>query len=509
MPNDKEKVYTIKSDIASVSTFADNIDLLYKDLKKKESSFSFGKNNYSEALKELDNLRKITRGYADKGTDLTTEELNECKRELIKVENLTDKYLNERNNSKESSRSTSMRGLKRIITDVKQGIDDEFERIEEEKYYNDENLYKNVADIDKEKIIEVVNDKLKVYHELNPNSEASGNNSFYGEKYKDHNSRVKAGDYSLNRTAGISVSILALAATGKYTVDELMDNSKLVEEKAEMFDKVATAMKNSSDPENQKWIAEQIYNGRNVTEKLIEKEAKTIDYSDPDILNNKKYCQLLHLADAQFDAWQEMSHCEKEIFELAKKDHPEMKSWKDYRDWWTERDSPLLATVQNIRILEQGFQGVLDNVDNISISILDSINMSVCAINTVNRKLNQKQKESPDVPFIEWFETNDKETLASFGAASVETIRKLKFVDDIPSMKKGFLLSSLKGKLSENIEVSIDREKMKMVVTGLPSELEIKKIIVEDNKEIGKQEKAPEVAPAVEEPKAEKAPEVA
>ncbi|MCR5638675.1 MAG: hypothetical protein K6F97_07540, partial [Lachnospiraceae bacterium] len=47
------------------------------------------------------------------------------------------------------------------------------------------------------------------------------------------------------------------------------------------------------------------------------------------------------------------------------------------------------------------------------------------------------------------------------------------------------------------------------VVTGLPSELEIKKIIVEDNKEIGKQEKAPEVAPAVEEPKAEKAPEVA
>ncbi len=72
---------------------------------------------------------------------------------------------------------------------------------------------------------------------------------------------MKYADYKM-RSAGVSIALFAMAATGQYTLDELMDNSKLREEKAAMFDTVVTHMKNvAPGNEHNKWLAEQIYKG--------------------------------------------------------------------------------------------------------------------------------------------------------------------------------------------------------------------------------------------------------
>ncbi|MCR5339031.1 MAG: hypothetical protein K6E75_10770 [Lachnospiraceae bacterium] len=123
-------------------------------------------------------------------------------------------------------------------------------------------------------------------------------------------------------------SLNFMLGTGKYTFEEIMDPAKCRKEKAEMFEKVANAMTHIT-PENQKWIAEQIYKAQAATEKMMQEQAQKIDFSNPDIMQDKQFVMMLHVASHQHDAWQEMSHCQKEILELAKKDHPEMNKWED------------------------------------------------------------------------------------------------------------------------------------------------------------------------------------
>ena len=103
---------------------------------------------------------------------------------------------------------------------------------------------------------------------------------------KDPAKRKKTCNYSLYRFAGISVSVFALAATGRYTLEDLMDNDKLRDEKAKMYEKVAECMYNET-PENQAWIAKQIYEGQKATNRLMTEAAKNIDFSDPNIMQNK------------------------------------------------------------------------------------------------------------------------------------------------------------------------------------------------------------------------------
>lgn len=60
---------------------------------------------------------------------------------------------------------------------------------------------------------------------------------------------------------------------------------------------------------------------------IMNEQAKLVDFSNPDIMQDKHFNMMLHMTSHQHDAWQEMKKCKEEILALAKKDHPEMKKW--------------------------------------------------------------------------------------------------------------------------------------------------------------------------------------
>ena len=158
-------------------------------------------------------------------------------------------------------------------------------------------------------------ERFKLYDQMDSLS-MENIHAFWGEKYKDPETRTAPPNgFSLPRMGGISVTVFALCNEGKYSFEDIMDPSKLHEEKQAMFDKVATMMK-ANTPESQKWLAKTIYDGQKNTEKMMDEVAKKVDFSKADITKDKTYCQMLHMSHFQFDAWQEMKHCDKEIVEM-------------------------------------------------------------------------------------------------------------------------------------------------------------------------------------------------
>ena len=52
---------------------------------------------------------------------------------------------------------------------------------------------------------------------------------------------------------------------------------------------------------------------------IMNEQAKLVDFSNPDIMQDKHFNMMLHMTSHQHDAWQEMKKCKEEILALAKR----------------------------------------------------------------------------------------------------------------------------------------------------------------------------------------------
>ena len=464
LANEKDSmdVYRIK-DLAGKKGFKEavreqtkNIDEFVNDLKKVDGWTSSP--NFKNLKNGLNELKTFSDKLNKNSKELTTNDLKKYNELVNNVGKLADTYLENKKNINSDyarSRVSAVKKIKAGINTLSEAFKDapeEFKKETEQK---------------------ILGDKYKLYDQFESVS-GDGAAAFWGEKYKDPNTRSKGeGAYSITRSAGISVSVFALANTGKYSFEDIMDPAKLHVEKQAMFDKVASAMQHPT-PESQKWIAETIYNGQKTTENMINEQAKLVDFSKADIRNDKRFCQMLHMSHIQFDAWQEMAHCQNEIMELARKDHPEMKEYNDYKEWWSGRQgtlSSLNTALCNKR--KDIVNAVSSNNYNYSGTIVQS---------TINEKmlmddLANMQKEKKDIPFSEWVTPEkSQEYFISNNLAAASVKNQVDYIANNPEDARALCAKFADGSIVKNTSISVDMSNATVTVSGFPSVDEMKKI---------------------------------
>ncbi|MBO4863661.1 MAG: hypothetical protein J5517_04810 [Eubacterium sp.] len=434
---------------------------LYKLIDGNNTWGGSKNNNYKNTLSKLKELKELSEKYAKHGMVLGEPEMVRYRSLANDVDKLAEKYLAEKTDINSPYAQKRVDGMKKLRNALKANVAP---------------LKEAAASMKEAVIKEVFGDVNKTYNETDP--WRCDNNAFYGQKYADPKTRELSNNgFSLQRSGALSISIFALAATGKYTMDELMDNSKLRAEKAAMYDTVAEHIKNSAPGnEHSKWIAEQIYKGQIATEKMIEDTAKTVDFSNPNIRQNKTFCQMLHLTLHQQDAWQEMAHCQNEIFEIAKHDHPEMNSWNDYKKWWTGRNTPLrdindaMNKQQNAAVEMMTHKENLDNTASILV-------LQGAFIKKTLKSLADLQKsEAKDKPMRDWIPREKKmENLALASAVGQQELKgKFRYLDNDPKFSQLVTKGIVDGTLLKNVEMSMDMTKGKAKITGFPSKEEMK-----------------------------------
>ena len=415
--------------------------------------------NFKNLKNGLNELKAFSEKINKSSKDINPTDLEKYQKLVDKAGELADTYLK----NKKDIKSEYARSRVRAVNRVKTGLANISVGFSE--------AYK---DLEKKKKKELFGEKYKMYDQLSY-GEHEHADTFWGEKYRSKESRTKGkGEYTVNRTAGISVSIFALANTGKYTFEDIMDPSKLQAEKQEMFDKVVTAMQNPT-PESQKWIAETIYNGQKTTENMMNEAAKKVDFAKADTSNDKTYCQMLHMSHYQFDSWQEMAHCKKEIMELVKKDHPEMTKWEEYKDWWTNRQGVMGS-------LNTAINNKRDNI--ISVAMADEANLITkvtqysISEKMIKADLAKAQTEKKDIPFVDWM---PPEKDMEYGLVDMVGYKSILAQQELlkknPEVTKALMPKFADGSILKDVSIeNISIEKGTADIKGFPGVDDLKKI---------------------------------
>ncbi|MBR1598485.1 MAG: hypothetical protein IJ661_06245 [Lachnospiraceae bacterium] len=459
---DSMEVYRIK-DLAkrvgykeAIREQAKNLDELVNDLKKVDKWTSSP--NFKNLKNGLNELKEFSDKINKSSKPLTTNDLDKYNELVDKVGKLADTYLE----NKKDINSDYARSRVNAVKKVKAGINTFGEAFKDAS-----------KEFKKEIEQKIFGDKYKLYDQMKITF-GDGAAVFWGEKYKDPKTRSNGhGGYNVTRTAGISVSVFALANTGKYSFEDIMDPAKLHDEKQAMFDKVVTAMQHPT-PESQKWIAETIYEGQKTTENMINEQAKQVDFSKADIRNDKRFCQMLNMSHLQFDAWQEMARCQNEIMELARKDHPEMKEYNDYKEWWAGRQGilgSLYTAIDNKR------DNIVDSVSRDYFLNSGKIVQSALTEKNVMDDLANMQKEKKDIPFSEWVTPEkNQEYFLSSNMAFMSVKKQVDYMVKNPEDTLALYAKFTDGSILKNTSISVDMSKAEVTVSGFPSIDELKKI---------------------------------
>ncbi|MBR4183305.1 MAG: hypothetical protein IKQ56_05730 [Lachnospiraceae bacterium] len=437
--------YGLKTlDPENVKENAKKINKMYEELSALDSKKS--PESFKELLKKLEAVRNITQKNAEKGSILNQIEAVSYMRSVEAFERQAEKYYDEAiNNSRESERLESVNKIRRHL------------------YAGSHPVSKAIDDMKIRVRNEVFGDTMKLNNDLNP-THYPYRSVFEGEKYASQKSRTGS-PYTLDRSAGISVSIMALFNTGEYSFEDIMDPEKLQTEKRQMFDQVAIRMKNPT-PENQEWIAKTIYEGQKQIERVLNEQAKKIDFENVDIATDKRFNQLMHLSAAQFDAWQEITHCKDEITKLALAEHPEMHGFEDYKKWWSDRSGPLGNIRESLGRVQEHAIDVATTVDELKSPVRSMVSEYVF-MKRFMKATADAMLNNPDTPFTQCL-SPDKvvEIRAGNGLIGEEIQKYAGAYIGKPEAAKALLNSITDGSFMLGKSFEIDFEKGKATLIG-------------------------------------------
>ncbi len=333
---------------------------------------------------------------------------------------------------------------------------------------------------------ELFGESMKVFNETNP-FDRDNFNLFIGEKYLDPSVRIrKAHDmpFSVDRSAVLSISVLALINEG-MDFETVSDPKKGIERKQAMFDKYSQLIaKGGEDAQNQ--IAQTLYTGYKNLTKMINDAAVTIDFSQPDLLQNKRYCQLLHLHAVQHDAWQELKHVQNKVVDLAKADDPQIDTYHKLTDHFKDMQSPLLGVRSELMNYREGCKFLACNrelgsaVGQISKSISDYIYSKKTEEMIAQA---QARNANTDKPFLQWFTDEEMMFDAFKGPIDPPLAEKLDKYKIVKSAELAHPLAKLisSGEFTKNIRIEGDVSANPQV-TGLPSANDIQTMLLNNAK---------------------------
>lgn len=447
---------------AGIAKNAGNIAELYSKIEKNNSRGGSKNNNYKNMMDKLKALRDYSKKLADGKEYMSSTDYASYKNLVEEVDKLAENYLDNKTNINSDyarARVKGVRELRGALSMMMKPAEATFEKVQEMK------------------IKETFGEMYKTYKDTDPWH--SPDNPFYVGKYADSNARKVNSSYTVERAAGISVTIFAMAASGKYSFEDIMDNSKLRDEKAKLAAEVIERMNNMT-PENQEWIAKQIYEGQKATEAMIEQEAKRVDFSDPNILKDKHFCQMLHMSFHQFDAWQEMKNCSEEIVALANKEHPEITTYEQFKNYWTSKDTPLLYINTSISGQMSNAYDMITAKDGLSTCAARTANTTACIKKTL-ADLAAAQKAGVDKPLRDWIpeETQMETQLIPSGIGQMPFQKLFRFIDNSPSMSKALAPMIVDGTLFKDTKLNVNFAEGKVTLENAPTEEQMKEKAIE------------------------------
>ncbi|GEM_PF-7122079 len=458
MPRNAYEIKSVKSeDFIENSLFLGEIINEFKTLINEDSP-----EELKEALKEVQELQKMSDEYAALDRDLTREEID-AYHDKARI-SVSHAFEEAERNAYQKQYGENSDKLFELIHSAGQLIDGNIAAVPdltEEFEYQDSK--------------EIVGDMFELYHRTSPNLMGSVK-VYFGQKYASQDSRSAKNSYTLSRTGGISTVMMMLAAQG-HSIDEIMDPEQLKEEKRKLFDKVAQHMKGGSK-EDQEWLAKNLCDGLDAANKLVDKAVMEIDFDKENIQNSKRFCQLMHFSGCAFDAWQETKHCEQEFHDYVLKDGgKEAVSVNDVRNMYDADLGLSLRLAYNYNALYHGTLGLKDKEGNISSSTVSRSMGYLKNIEYFTGLMNKNKVEKKDTPHSEWYGVRENADLKIYeGANNTEfSTIKYKVRGSTPEEKLSFVKVSLDKKSIRSIKAEyVEKDGLPMMnVSNMPTAMQL------------------------------------
>lgn len=168
---------------------------------------------------------------------------------------------------------------------------------------------------------------------------------FYGGDYSQLGTK---NSYSATRGAIVSISLMAMAATGKYSIEDLMDNTKFTEEKRKMGEEVVQHYLNGSH-EDQKWIAGNMIEGQKKMVGMVNDFCAKNDILADGFEQSPEFNKIVFSSELLFDTYQELDHCKDEGDEYLKETQPDApyKTTDELRGMVEDKMRPIATIVKS------------------------------------------------------------------------------------------------------------------------------------------------------------------
>ncbi len=294
--------------------------------------------------------------------------------------------------------------------------------------------------------------------------------AFYGEENLESYKRQGAKHgFSLGRTGGLSTSMMILAAKG-FTLDEIMDPTKRVQEKRQTFDEVAMHMR-KGEKEDQEWLAKNLYDGINAALKLQDETIAKIDFKTETFANSERYAKLVNFCGMIHDAWQETYHCIDELDAYAKTKDPESSAEK-FRDSVTTRQGLFAFITQNVEDFVGNATHIFRDNGEVSDHALSQRMSNLYFIDKYTQQIIRNKKT--DRPHSEWSQPADityNTQLGQFTAQKFLNVRAkfdyMEFDEQVDAAK--YMLSP---EVIRKLNVT-DKGDYDIEIKGIPSNIQL------------------------------------
>ena len=282
---------------------------------------------------------------------------------------------------------------------------------------------------------------------------------YFGKDYTEQQLGKVPCKFTIARGAGINLTnyLLMLETENgkpKYSIDDILDPSRLQEEKANTFKKVVE--KTTSG--DLKWTAEIMYEGDKVAKEYLGQLLKKVDYDNPDFAYTEEFMKALRVSEILFDIYQEEDRIPEVMFEVIKekeKDLPEDKKTKSYEEYY----------YRNIK--DRGYIDYLSECMDHTSDLLFNLNDPLAGKSNkqnftadlhseqeLAKLLKQKVKECKDKPYTEWFTMNDRNLGNGIVTASRNLVGKAQVPND--NVFAEYLPEIIKGNAFKNIKATFD-----------------------------------------------------
>ena len=516
-PWQEEPIFGAAKDEYKVNTMSrmdlkknsDQISRLYNILDSKDHWYKGSSDNFRDLMSDLKDLKKMSQELvklrADHKTITDPQKLTEKtrkERELFQRYSDLSKLVEQRANTylegkKYNVNSPYAKARFQAVTELKDILPANRESIE--KAFADE-AGKRTARIsgrrqdarslqtETKNLADWYKDKYQKYS-LNPGN-AANRKSFMGDNFSEEDLANANTVFSVKRTAAHSVAIMAMLCEkgqiggDRYSINSILDPSKLQKEKQEMFKKVMEKM-TSGKEEDKDWIAEKMVQGTEIANKKLNELLAPVNYKKSDYIYSENFTKASMLSGAMFDVWQEMDRMKDTVVKAVNKPAEKINDEKILKkvtyDEYHQRIGNERGYLDQFGVNMQRYAEAVSGLSKPEMFEIYGPQVMTFAytVNVLRDDFAKKALESSGKPYEKWFDFTEGGIGRGTMLAALDNFRS---VDISPEMLKENLPSIMNGNAFSNISRRYDPNADRKVI--LDGTLDLK--MMEQDKEFSK-----------------------